>query len=610
MIESAATLRSIVEALQLGRPADAERLARAALLRAPGHEATLTLLGMSLHAQGHSEQAAEAYRELTVRHPGNRGHWSNLATMLRECGRLDDAESAYRHALRLAPPDATLCFNLGLLLTQKGELAGSRDFLLRAHRLDPASSEIRIHAALACYECGDNAAAQRLLDGWRDWRDIAVESELDLGWILGLLGHVDAAEALLRRSAAREPDRLHARARLAMLFERSNRLDEARELLEGMPAAEHVDEPGLRNDIVSAHAALLAREVDATASPGRIGALLDVQPAAAVRANLLFLQARAYDRLRDVDGAMRALRDAHAIQFDAMAKLEPALAAGTVEPLMRAAKNLDAERFRAWPRLAEPPASASPVFIVGFPRSGTTMLEQMLDAHPALGSMDERAFLQDLIDRMESWGLCYPDDLDRLDEAQCEELRAFYWRLVADTGRLLPGRRLVDKNPLNLLRLPIIMRLFPRAPIVLALRHPCDVLLSCYMQNFRSPAFALVCASLDTLARGYVNAMRFWIRHAQLLQPRAFVSRYEDLLDDFPGQVDRLAAFLGLDDAAPMLHFHEHASRKSFISTPSYTQVVRPPSKSAIGRWHAYDRWFEPVLPILQPIIGHWGYAE
>lgn len=610
MSESAAALRPIVEALQAGRPTDAEQLARAALLRTPGHEAALTLLGMSLHAQSRVEQAVDVYRELTDRHPGNRGHWSNLATMLRECGRLDDAEAAYRHALGLAPPDATLCFNLGLLLTQKGELADSRDFLLQAHRLDPASSEIRIHAALACHECGDNAAAQRLLDGWQDWCDVAPESELDLGWILGLLGHVDAAEALLRHAATRERDHLHARARLAMLFERGNRLDDARGLLAGMPVAAHVAEPGLRNDIISAQAALLAREPDAAALPARIEALLDAHPAVAVRANLLFVQARACDRLHDAGGAMRALHEAHAIQFDAMAKLEPALAAGDVEPLMRAAKDLDAERFRAWPQRAAPSAQASPIFIVGFPRSGTTMLEQMLDAHPALGSMDERAFLQDLIDRMEEWGLGYPDDLGRLDQAQCEALRALYWRLVADTGRVPPGRRLVDKNPLNLLRLPLIMRLFPAAPIVLALRHPCDVVLSCYMQNFRSPAFALVCASLDRLARGYANAMRFWIRHAQLLEPRALVLRYEDLLDDFPGHVDRLAAFLELDDAAPMLHFHEHASRKSFISTPSYAQVVRPPSKAAIGRWRPYARWFDPVLPTLRPLIAHWGYAE
>ncbi|NCT66933.1 MAG: tetratricopeptide repeat protein [Rhodanobacteraceae bacterium] len=610
MPDPAPILQRIVEALRGQRPDEAERLARALLAQRPGDEPALALLAYSLHVQGKIEQAVGASRELTERFPHAREYWSNLATMLRECGRLDEAESAYRHALQLAPPDATLCLNLGLLLMQKGDPGASRDYLLHAHRLDPASIEIRLYAALASIECGDNHVAHRLLDDWQDWNDIAPEWWLDLGRTLGLLGHVEAAEDLLRRAATRPHERMLADARRVMLYERANRLDEARALLATLPLPERVDDADLRGEVVGAHAALLARAGDAEAA-AQLERLLAATPLPAMRANLLFLLARVRDRQRDAAGAMQALQEAHALQAAAMAKLEPALAAGTVEPLMRAARDLDPARFAAWPAHPAPDAADSPVFIVGFPRSGTTLLEQMLDAHPALCSMDERAFLQDLIDHMAAaWGLAYPDDLGELTAAQCDELRALYWQRVGRTVQRAPGTRLVDKNPLNLLRLPLIMRLFPHAPIVLALRHPCDVLLSCYQQNFRSPAFALVCASLDSLARGYVNAMRFWQRHAQLMQPRALALRYEDLLDDFAAQADRLAAFLGLDDAAPMRRFDEHARQKRFISTPSYAQVVQPLNRKAVGRWHAYAPWFGPVLPRLQPLIEAWGYAE
>jgi len=607
MAESVALLRPIVDALQAGRPEQAERLARERLREAPGLEAALTLLGLSLHAQARYEEAAEAYGELARRYPRSREHWSNYATMLRACGRLDEAESAYRRALDLAPADATLCLNIGLLLMQKGDVAGSRDYLVHAHRLDSAAIDIRIQAALMSFECGDNVAAQRLLDGWRDWPNIDPELWLDLGWILGLLGHSEAAERYLQRAASRAQDCAHAEARLAMLYERSHRLDEARALLSSLPPPSQIAEPGLRNDVISAQAAVLARGADDDAA-AHIERLLQADPADAVRTNLLFALARQRDRRRDVAGAMQALQEAHALQTATMAGIEPELAAGGVGPLMRAARDVDADRFHAWPSWPAPAAEASPVFVVGFPRSGTTMLEQMLDAHPALSSMDERPFLQDLIDEMASWGLSYPDGLAELTQPQCDTLRATYMRLAGGTGLLRPGSRLVDKNPLNLLRLPVIMRLFPEAPIVLALRHPCDVLLSCYMQNFRSPAFALVCASLDTLAQGYANAMRFWIRHAELMQPRVLAMRYEDLLADFPQHAQRLAAFLGLDDAQPMLQFHEHARRKRFISTPSYAQVVQPPTTGAIGRWHAYAPWFDTALPIVQPLIAHWGY--
>ena len=114
----------------------------------------------------------------------------------------------------------------------------------------------------------------------------------------------------------------------------------------------------------------------------------------------------------------------------------------------------------------------SPIFIVGFPRSGTTMLEQMLDAHPTLQAMDERSFLQDLVEKMSEFGYVYPFDLGKLSASQCEELRRLYWQLTAKVAPRREGQRLVDKNPLNMLRLPLINRLFPNSPIILALRHP------------------------------------------------------------------------------------------------------------------------------------------
>jgi hypothetical protein len=250
----------------------------------------------------------------------------------------------------------------------------------------------------------------------------------------------------------------------------------------------------------------------------------------------------------------------------------------------------------------------SPIFVVGFPRSGTTMLEQMLDAHPQLQSMDERAFLSNLIDQLSEYGCEYPKDLGKLTAEQCEALRQNYWKATEQVAPRKQGQRLVDKNPLQMLRLPLINRLFPNAPIIMALRHPCDSILSNYMQHFTSNSFAVLCSSLNRLAHGYVNAMNAWIHHAEVLKPHVIHSRYEDLLDDFEGNIRRIADFLQLDDASPMARFDQHARDKGFISTPSYTQVIEPPNKKAVGRWRRYHRYFEPILPILEPIMKHWGY--
>ena len=149
--------------------------------------------------------------------------------------------------------------------------------------------------------------------------------------------------------------------------------------------------------------------------------------------------------------------------------------------------------------------------------------------------------------------------------------------ISAGSARSCPTRpaRLVDKNPLNMLCLPMIMRLFPHARIILCLRHPCDVLLSCCMQPFRSPAFMVLCSSLQRLADGYVHAFEQWHRRSRCSLRKCWSGVYESVVDRFDASVARLGEFLEVEDASPMARFSDHARDKRFISTPSYAQVTQ-----------------------------------
>jgi hypothetical protein len=210
---------------------------------------------------------------------------------------------------------------------------------------------------------------------------------------------------------------------------------------------------------------------------------------------------------------------------------------------------------------------------------------------------------------MESKGLTYPYQLDQLTDDDLQELRELYWAESRKVANITPGTTLVDKNPMNLLRVPMIRRLFPSARIILALRHPCDVILSCYMQNFRSPAFMVACSTLERLAKSYANSMRFWIHHQPFLCPDALVLRYEETVSQFEHQVHVIGDYLGIVDHAPLAEFAAHAARKKYISTPSYAQVTEPVNARAVARWERYRAYFEPVFPILEPVATHWGYA-
>ncbi len=268
----------------------------------------------------------------------------------------------------------------------------------------------------------------------------------------------------------------------------------------------------------------------------------------------------------------------------------------------------DAVDVAAWDESEAPDVSASPVFIVAFPRSGTTLLEQMLDAHPLLRSMDEQPFLQHAIDRIRSFGVTYPEGLARLTSDQLAAVRAYYWKLVATKVTLEPGQRLVDKNPLNLLRLPAIRRLFPKARVIVAIRHPCDVLISNYLQHYRAPEIAMMCRTLETLAHGFRRAFDFWYQQHALLNPSVLELRYEALVTDFEAHARSIADFLQVPWDQAMLEPGEHARKRGFISTPSYSQVVQPVNTRAVNRWRNYERHLLPAMPLLEPYLARWGY--
>ncbi|HEX3896946.1 MAG TPA: sulfotransferase [Rudaea sp.] len=611
------TIEPIVTALQSGHPRDAERLARDYLAVLPANEDGLILLSMCLLQQDRPAEATTVCRELTQLFPQSAIYWSNLGTALRDAGELRDAEDAYRQAVLLDPGFFGAFLNLGYLLLEGGKFPEAKDALFAAHTLDPVSPDARIYAAQTCVALDSRDLAEQLIAPWQQWTHLADELTLDLASLMISAGSADEGARIFEGLLRKNPNNLRATANLVYLYERINRLDEARALLAKLPTPESIDDPKLQYDVISAHATFTLREKDPALARQLFEKLIAAFDLSSESKNtpwrsgqLYSSLAKMYDKENNVDAAMNALAESHARQMTLARQAVPELAKPDAQPLSLGTVRLDPRQHAKWQDYPAPSMRDSPIFVVGFPRSGTTMLEQMLDAHPSLQSMDERSYLSNLVDYLSNFGVEYPKDLDKLSADQCDELRRVYWNFTAKVAPRKEGQRLVDKNPLHMLRLPLINRLFPNAPIILALRHPCDVILSNYMQYFTSNSFAVLCSSLERLAHGYVNAMQSWIYHADLLKPNVIHSRYEDLLDDFAGNILRIGNFLELNDAAPMARFDQHARDKGFISTPSYTQVVEPPNKKAVDRWRRYHKYFEPVLPILQPIMHHWGYHE
>ncbi|WP_114240679.1 tetratricopeptide repeat-containing sulfotransferase family protein [Dyella sp. C9] len=604
---SASDFSRITTAIQAGQPVYAEELCRQALLEYPRDENLLLLLAVSLQMQQRLPDALPIYAELTRLYPASSLHWNNYGGALVSTGKPEQAHAALVEAIRCDPANAMPKFQLGLLLIDQQDYLGARSLLLDACMLDKQSPRIRVGAARACCLCQDAEGAKELLKPWRTWMPLNDDAfQLDLAQVLTLRNDVPDAGEVLEDLVARQPGHHDACLLLAAIYERLNRLDDAGRLVAPLLRADSGANDSQRNEADHLLATLALRRNDFAAAASlleRSGPQDDDDAAHYFQLGAL------YDKQGDTAAAMRALHEAHRLDarqrhLDSPEFFSPESPAMPVE-----APSISAEQYARWPRMIAPDAHDSPIFVVGFPRSGTTLLEQMLDAHPGLQSMDENPFFNNLGHLLRQHDPRILQDLSVLRQYDCDELRKRYHRLVSERISRRPGTRLIDKNPLNMQWLPMIHRLFPEAKFILALRHPCDVILSCYMQCFRSSGLAAACGTLERLAHAYVETMERWLSQEAILKPTVMLSRYEELVTDFPQQVARIATFLELDDASPMLSFDQHARNKGYIGTPSYSQVIEPVNRKGLGRWQKYRADIDPILPIIEPIMRHWGYS-
>jgi tetratricopeptide (TPR) repeat protein len=570
------------------------------------HPDALGVLGTILSSQGRYDEAVRVFNALTLMHPTVAAHWQNLGTVLRPTGRQAQSLAAFEHALRLGPPTAGLLYNLGALQMDRLDYGAAHLALRDAVALAPRDAHIRWTYAQCCYDIGHRQEAVTALEEWETLEGLSVEITVSIALLLVTSGAAHLAQLAVQRLVADPPASGRAVVGFAFLLERLHRLEEARAVMEQL---------ALNNGSLSADPEWLAMSAVLADRAGRhedahrhLTSALATQQEFVHRHNLLFPLAKACDALGRYDEAYTAAAEAHRSQLAFLERATGKVSEEESQLWALTANGCNPDDIARW-QSAGNDSEDSPIFIVGFPRSGTTLLEQVLDAHPLLQSMDEQPFLLRSVARVTDRGIGYPTDLGKLTDYDVKDIRAQYWHGVRNRVPLAQDRRLVDKNPMNMVLLPIIRRLFPDAPIILAIRHPCDTVLSCFLQHFPSD-LALLGRDLTSLARSYSRAFGFWDSQWSLLRPDTLELKYEHLATDFAAEVNRLCAFLQLPRHAAMLAPGEHARAKGFISTPSYAQVLEPVSSRSVGRWKHYERHFNSeVLALLTPWTERWGYS-
>lgn len=282
------------------------------------------------------------------------------------------------------------------------------------------------------------------------------------------------------------------------------------------------------------------------------------------------------------------------------------------------AAGMTSERFRRWEQQRPDDGLVAPALLVGFPRSGTTMTERALAAHPRVRSIEERATfgaIKGKVPRLvgpeatKSMGL--GEVLETLTPDHLGELRRLYWERVREViGEVGDDQIVLDKLPLRIMELPFVCRVFPRARIIVALRDPRDACLSCFRQRFDVVDNAPMSFFLDLndTARLYAHVMSLWLETREAY-PCWKEIRYEETVEDFEGRMREVLEFLGLEWDEAVLSFHERTGRES-STTPSYHAIRQSVYQSAVGRWRNYASQLAPILPTLEPFVEALGYGE
>ena len=576
-----------IQAYQQGSKDVAERLCLDVLELAPDRPGALSVLYSIRKEQGKAAAAQALIRRLVHFEPNNFEATNELALLLLGKGALGEAEIHARNAIRIAPQAPQAHNLMGMIMTE-------------AQR--PRLGEYHYRKVLE-------------ITGTRDPIVLA-----NLAWCLKNQGRMEEARALYVESTATAPEIRETLLGWARLEEADRNFEVAVEKLDRLDALFPNDQGSVLTRAVllgrmkrpDDALALLDRQAPGAAGTAQSGAMGDALASAPIGLGPTELseKGRLLDQLDRHDEAWAAFVEGKRLARELTGNAYMDQLAG--EAVARLRGFFIAGRLALLPRAGVRTDVPQPVFVLGFPRSGTTLVEQTLSAHPMISAGDELPLINDITNimpRMLNSPLQYPEALAELwmgdHRDGLDNLRDYYLQKAAQMEVAEPGATwFTDKMPLNETQLGLIALLFPASSLIHVIRHPLDVMISALSNHFTHGYFCAT--SLESAATHYVRVMDLVMHYRAEMALRYLPIRYEAMVTNQEETVRAILDFIGVPFDERCLSFHEN---RRYARTASYAQVAEPLYDRSLNRYRHYRRHLEPVIPILRPTIERLGYT-
>ena len=570
-----------------GKLEEAVTAYRQAIWLKPGHAEVHSNLGVALADQGKLDEAVATYRHAIGVKPDFAEAHSNLGNALRDRGELEEAVTAYREAIRVKPDLAEAHSNLGNVLTELGKVEEAVGACRQALGIKPNYAEFHSNLGNALNRQGkSDEAIMAYREAIRVKPDYA-EAHCNLGNALRDRGELDEAVSACRQAISIKPKYAGAHSNLGNALRDLGRLEEAHN------AYKKAINLAPRSPLFYFN--LVATKQIAPGDPELL-AMEKLVDSKLVSINdriyLHFALGKAYGDLKDHERSFQHLLEGNALQRRQLSYND--FAERILSERIREA--FTPELMRDKRGLGDP--SRVPVFIVGMPRSGTTLIEQILASHPKVfggGERIEFAVAAASLRSPDAAATVFPEVVSGLDSQQ---LREFGTRYVTAVRRLAPdAERITDKMPANYRLVGLINLALPNARVIHARRDPLDTCLSCFSNLFARDhhSYSYDLTELGHVYRNYEALMAHWRR---LLPPEVLLEvQYEEVVGDLEEQARRIVAHCGLEWDDRCLSFHQ---TKRPVQTLSAIQVRQPIYRSSIGRWRAYEQQLGPLIEALR----------
>ena len=491
----------------------------------------------------------------------------NLGIINLNLNNLDDATINFEKSIKLKPKLSQVYFNLGLIFDKKKEFNLAIKNFLKVVEIDPNNS-------LAYYNLGSL------------YQEIFKRVE---------------AEKYLKKSIDLNPKFLLAYNNLFDVYDRSNQLQKFKELLS--EAKKKLDEKNLLNFYSGMY------EYKNKNYKVAIKTLESIK----LKENF-FIQdirkhgmlAKSYDFLNDYEKAFSHFRLNNNLTNNFYGK-------NIDEKIYLKYVNQRSEFFENfkqsnWGMISKTNDVNIPIFLIGFPRSGTTLLDTILRTNKFVEVIEEKPILRNFLIKLEKKTKNNFSNLGNLDYEFIEEMRNFYFSERNKYTKNKNTKIIIDKLPLNIIHIGEILRFFPNAKFILALRHPYDSVLSCFMQQFTLNPAMKNFLSIDSGAYLYDLVMSLWNIYTKNFTVNFHTIKYEDLVLNFEKETKKVFKYLELEWKDNIKDFHITAKNRTDISTPSYDQVTSPIYSRSISRWNNYEKRFENAKKYLDKWVKKFNY--